>query len=171
MKELAQWEFDIFALSLPRGLGFGDRPPVGAWRSDDGVACGALTRDVSDGSFGLLVMRRRVDFVWIVPKREHGFSSNAEALALLELYLVSGGAPEPIPPGVPRRPALHDLQGRTPSDVFKLLASRSHHPAAWVLNQLYVALPKPDQNWVSDCQTGNFHTRLADLLVERCFAE
>jgi hypothetical protein len=26
MKPLQQWEFDIYALSLPRGHGFGDRP-------------------------------------------------------------------------------------------------------------------------------------------------
>jgi hypothetical protein len=28
MQVLPQWEFDIYALSLPRGHGFGDRPPV-----------------------------------------------------------------------------------------------------------------------------------------------
>ena len=72
-----------------------------------------------------------------------------------------------MPPGVPRRPALHDLQNRTPSEVFRLLANGSHRPAAWILNQIYLALPQPDQNWVSDCQTGNFHTRLweAQLLA------
>jgi len=28
MHDLLQWEFDIYALSLPRGHGFGDHPPV-----------------------------------------------------------------------------------------------------------------------------------------------
>ena len=171
MKALTQWEFDIYALSLPRGLAFGDRCPVDAWLSDDRVVCGALTRDDADGSFGFMVMRRRVDDVWTVTKLEDGISSREKATALLESYLISGGPHEPIPAGTPRRPALHDLQGRTPNDVFRMLASRSHHPAAWVLNQLYLALPKPDQNWVSDCQTSNFHTRLWEAQLLASFRE
>jgi hypothetical protein len=72
-----------------------------------------------------------------------------------------------MPPATAPRPALHDLQGRTPSDIFKLLTLVPYHPAAWMLNQLYLALPKPDKNWASDCQTSNFHTRLweAQLLA------
>jgi len=31
MQELPQWLFDVYALALPRGHGFGDRPPTGAW--------------------------------------------------------------------------------------------------------------------------------------------
>jgi hypothetical protein len=36
VEELPQWEFDVYALSLPRGHGFADRPPVGAWHTDAG---------------------------------------------------------------------------------------------------------------------------------------
>jgi hypothetical protein len=32
--EVPQSMFDVFALALPAGLSFGDKPPVGAWRSD-----------------------------------------------------------------------------------------------------------------------------------------
>src|ERR1700719_1434922 len=145
MQELPQWEFDIYALSLPRGHGFGDRPPVGAWRSDDGIACGVVTRDVNDGSFGFLVLRRRADLVWTVTGSEHGFASNAEARARMKPRLKEGAPPEPIPRGAPARPALYDLGGRTPSDVFKILTFASHVPAAWTLQQLYLALPRPDR--------------------------
>jgi len=59
MRELPQTLFDVYALALPRGHGFGNRPPIGAWRSDDDLACGVLTRDDNDRRFGVLVMRRR----------------------------------------------------------------------------------------------------------------
>ena len=171
MRELPQWEFDIYALSLPRGHGFGHRPPVGAWRNDDGMACGIVTKDVNDGSFGFLVMRRRVDLVWATTTKEHGFASKAEACVRMAPLLKEGEPHEPLPPGTARRPALHDLNGRTPSDVFMVLARSSHVPAAWVLNQLYLALPTPDRNWVSDCQTANFHTRLWEAQLLASFRE
>jgi hypothetical protein len=171
MRELPQWEFDIYALSLPRGHGFGHRPPVGAWRSDDGMACGIVTKDVNDGSFGSLVMRRRVDLVWATTTKEYGFASKAEACARIAPLLKEGEPLEPLPPGTALRPALHDLNGRTPSDVFMVLARSSHVPAAWVLNQLYLALPTPDRNWVSDCQTANFHARLWEAQLLASFRE
>jgi hypothetical protein len=171
MHELPQWDFDIYALSLPRGHGFGDRPPVAAWLSDDGLACGVVTQDVNDESLGFLVMRRRLDYVWTVTAKEYGFPSRAEASARMEPRLKDGAPREPIPPGTPARPPLYELGGRTPSDVFKILAYLSHGPAAWTLDQLYLALPRPDRNWVSDCQTGNFHTRLWEAQLLASFRE
>lgn len=171
METLSQWEFDIYALSLPRGHGFGDRPPVGAWRSGDGLSCGVVTRDVNDATFGILVMRRRVDYVWMVTAQKYDFTSQIEACAYLETLLHDGNPPEAIPSGNAARPALHDLQGRKASDVFRLLAASSHQPAAWTLNQLYLALPKPDPNWASDCQTRNFHARLWEAQLLAAFRE
>ena len=49
----------MYGLSLPRGHAFGDRPPVESWQSEDALAWGAVTRDVNDRTFGILVMRRR----------------------------------------------------------------------------------------------------------------
>lgn len=171
MKELQQWEFDIYALSLPRGHGFGNRPPIGAWQSDDGLAYGVVTRDVNDGSFGFLVMRRRVDSVWTETSNEHGFTSKTQACARMGPCLKDGSPQEALPPGVSPRPSLYDFQGRTPNDIFKLLAGPSHIPAAWTLHQLYLALPRPDPNWVSDCQTKNFHTRLWEAQLLASFRE
>ena len=70
MHRLPQPIFDIYALSLPRGHAFGDRPPVEAWQSEDGLAWGAVTRDVTDRGFGVLVMRRREDHVWVMVHQE-----------------------------------------------------------------------------------------------------
>lgn len=171
VKPLSQWEFDVYALSIPRGHGFGDRPPAGAWRSADGLSCGILTKDVHDASFGILVMRRRVDHIWTVIAERHGFRSQSDARKYIEREMRDGEPPESVPAGVPIRPALYDLQGRTASDVFAVLMRLSHQPAAWLLHQLYLALPKPDRNWASDCQTKNFHTRLWEAQLLASFRE
>ena len=112
-----------------------------------GLSCGVVTRDVRDGEFGILVMRRRVDGVWTVIAKRHGFGSRDTACGHMARELRNGEPPEPIPASIATRPSLYDLRGRTPSNVFGLLTKPSHHPAAWTLNQLYLALPKPDKNW------------------------
>ncbi|MFC7535914.1 hypothetical protein ACFQPG_00865 [Sphingomonas sp. GCM10030256] len=82
------------------------------------------------------------------------------------------GAPlEPLPSGVQRRPPLHDLEGREPSKIFRMLYQPSHQNVAWLLNQLYLALPRPDRNWAADCQTENFHTRLWEAQLLASFRE
>jgi hypothetical protein len=145
MRELPRTLFDVYALALPRGHGFGNRPPIEAWRSEDDLACGVLTRDVDDGRFGVLVMRRRQDHVWIVTLQQHKLQTSAEARAMMERAMKEGAPPELIPANMQRRPALYDLQGREPSAVFKLLTQPTHHIAAWLLNQMYLALANPDR--------------------------
>lgn len=171
MQPLPESLFSVYALALPRGHGFGSRPPKGAWTTPDHIACGVLRRDIADGSLGILVMRRRVDEVLTVTAEEWGFADVDAAKARIADLLREGEPPEPLPSGVPRRPALHDLQQRSPSDIFKLLSSHTHHPAAWMLNQLYLALPNPDANWAADCQTSNFHTRLWEAQLLGSFRE
>lgn len=167
MEPISTWEFDIYALSLPRGHGFGNHPPIGAWRSADGLSFGVVTEGDVGGRFGILIMRRRVDDVWTVVAKRCGFESQDAACKYMSSQLRDGEPREPIPAGIPTRPSLYDLQGRTPSKVFSVLAMPSHRPAAWTLNQLYLALPQPDKNWASDLQTMNFHARLweAQLLA------
>jgi hypothetical protein len=169
--ELSANQFDIFALSLPSGLGFGRDLPRGAWLSEDGHICGVLTRNEGNCAFGILIMRRRDDHVWTVTQRQFGILNEGRARTLLESLVVSGLPKVPIPGGIPRRVQLWDLEGVTPSNVFKSLMRPTHHVAAWVLNQLYLALPRPDPNWARDCQTGNFHTRLWEAHLLACFRE
>lgn len=171
MRKVSQWEFDFYALSLPRGHGFGEEPPVGAWRGSDGLACGIVTRNVATKTFGTIVMRRRVDSVWTITGRASGFSSMDVAVEALEPSLAESMPPEPVPSGVVPHPPLFDLKDREPSDSFRLLATAARRPAAWALNQLYLALPRPDRNWVSDCQTTNFHTRIWEAQLLASFRE
>lgn len=171
MRKIPQWEFDVYALSLPRGHGFGEHPPVAAWAGPDGQGCGIATHDSVDDSFSIIVMRRRADAVWTVTRQENGFTSIDAAGEALKPYLADNLQPEPIPPGVVPRPPLFDLEGREPSDAFRLLATPARRPAAWALNELYLAMPRPDRNWASDCQTVNFHTRLWEAHLLASFRE
>lgn len=171
MREIPQWEFDFYALSLPRGHDFGEQTPVAAWMGSDDQSCGIVTRLAAAGTFGIVLMRRRLDSVWTITRQESGFASIDAAAEALKPLLAEGRQPEPLPPGVITRPSLFDLEGREPSDVFRMLATPARRPAAWALNQLYLALPRPDRNWVSDCQTTNFHTRIWEAQLLASFRE
>lgn len=62
--------FTVFALSLPKGLGFGSTPPVSAWISSNELTIGVLTLDSISRKYGVLIMRRREDDVWAVLRRD-----------------------------------------------------------------------------------------------------
>ena len=171
LKEIAPRLFNIFALSLPNGLDFGNLVPVSSWMSEDELGCGLITYDENSKTYALLAMRRREDDVWVVVKERLQISGHSTAKALLEKAVRNGERKEPVPNGNRRHKYLHDLQRRNPSDIFKILSNPVRHSAAWTLNQVYLALPKPDQNFVSDFQTGNFHTRLWELYLLACFRE
>jgi hypothetical protein len=111
---------------------------------------GAVTRDANDGSFGVLVLRRREDHVWAVVRQEHGFADSTGARTTIESSMREGGRPEPVPPNTTPRPALYDVQDRKPSAIFMLLLQPTHHVAAWLLNQVYLAFPNPDESWAGD---------------------
>jgi len=171
MVPLGRSMFDIYALALPRGHGFGERLPYDAWQSEDGQACAIVTRNAEDGTIGLIVMRRRVDGVWAVTLDNAPQPDVAAATALAEAELQVGRERLPVPAGTQRRIALYDLQGLEPSQIFQLLIRRSHRNAGWLLNQLYLSLPRPDANWAADCQTENFHTRLWEAQLLASFRE
>jgi hypothetical protein len=171
MERLAQCLFDVFALSLPRGLGFGENPPVRSWRSEDWITVGALTRNATSGRHGVLVMRRREDDVWAVLRWENDAYSEADAMAILEQACKENAVRVQVPPGTKRRPSLPDARGKEPSGIFKLLAHPARERGAWMLNQLYLSMPNPDDNWASDCRTENFHTRLWEALLLASFRE
>lgn len=171
MQPLPEALFGVFALALPRGHGFGRRPPISAWQSDDGLAYGVITQHADTGDLGILAMHRRIDDTWAEVASKTGLTSQEDALSKLKPLLQSGLPKEPMPQNTAQRPALYDLGRRAPSDAFKILGTKSHLIAAWTLNQLYLAMPNPDKNWVGDCQTGNFHTRLWEAQLLASFRE
>ncbi len=140
------------------------------WQSEDSRSYAVVTRNEQAGAFGVLAVRRRVDQVWVVIERSTGYATFDAARHHAQSFLIDT-MPLPLPPNKAPRPALHDLQGRTPGSLFKLLSTPTHHVAAWLLNQVYLALPDPDDNWVSDCQTSNFHTRLWEAQLLASFRE
>lgn len=171
MRELQKGIFDIYALALPRGHGFGRKPPVGAWQSDDGITIGILTRDVVSHEHGLLVVRQRSDAVWTEIARETNIGTKETCLAKLKEFLLGNQDRVPLPPNTAPRQALHDIGNRNPSSLFDVLRKPTHRIAAWTINQLYLAMPNPDKNWVSDCQTANFHTRMWEAQLLASFRE
>jgi hypothetical protein len=171
LKPLPRSLFDLYALALPRGHGFGMRPPIGAWQSEDGVAYGVITQHVQTSDFGIIVMRRRIDGVWVEVAAETGIASQDAAVDELKRHLGGDQQKGALPANTAPRPALHDMGNRQPSSVFRALSTPSHHVAAWTLNQLYLAMPCPDKNWAGDCQTGNFHTRLWEAQLLASFRE
>lgn len=170
MRDLPLPLFDIYALSLPRGHGFGAWLPLAMWQSDDNRSYAVVTNNQRKSAFGVLAVRRRVDQVWTVLERSTDLPTFDAARRRAGSFQQDSPL-LPLPPNTAPRPALDDLQGRPPGSLFKLLSSPSHHVAAWLLNQVYLALPDPDDNWASDCQTSNFHTRLWEAQLLASFRE
>lgn len=160
----------MYALSLPRGHGFGTWPPVAAWQSGDGQTYAVITRNDATGAFGVLAARRRVDQVWAVIERSKGYETFDVARSHAQSFL-KDSAPLPLPPNTAPRPSLFDLQNRSPGSLFKLLLTPSHQVSAWLINEAYLALPSPDDNWASDFQTSNFHSRLWEAQLLASFRE
>jgi len=165
MEPLPATLFNVFALALPCGLAFGENPPKGAWRGSDSITVCALTKSRASGRFGVLVMRRREDDVWAILRREDDAFDEKEAMAIIKQACEEPATKLPVPPGTKRRPPLVDQNFKELSEIFKLLAQPCRGPGAWMLNQLYLAMPSPDDNWASDCRTGNFHAHLWEALL------
>ncbi len=55
----------------------------------------------------------------------------------------------PLAPGEKRRPRLLDTGKRTPGEYFKVLTQTvSHIPALMAIGEIYLAMPRPDDNFV-----------------------
>jgi hypothetical protein len=171
MTPIDQRIFDMYALSLPHGLDFGDNPPVIAFQSNDGLSYGAVLRNEHNGRFGFICMRRRVDYVWTPIARDGGFRRFRSARVALARAMRDGHPLEPVPSGVRIRPKLYELGKKGASPMFDFVRSQACFSGAWALHEAYLALPNPDANWVSDCQTANFHTRLWEAYLIACFRE
>lgn len=120
----------------------------------------------------MTVMRRRVDHRFVVIHERTGIRTEAAALAALTTALRSGNPPEPMPGGVKRRPPLLDAGSNSTGEYFKLLTTKmSHFPALMTIGETYLAMPRPDDNFVSDFQTVNFSSRLWELYLVAAFRE
>lgn len=165
-------EFELYAMTLPSGPNFGDARLMSTWRSDRATCVGATVWYPGSQSYGFLAMRRRVDHRLAQVANEDGLGDHDAALDAMRTAMRSDAPPEPVPSGERNRPLLSRLDNRTPCDTFKLLTSTlSHWPALMTVGELYLAMPKPDDNFASDFQTANFDARLWELYLFACFRE
>ncbi|MDQ7251064.1 hypothetical protein [Dongia sedimenti] len=164
--------FDIYALTLPRGPNFDPREFVSSWRVRDGSAVGAVLEDLETGRYAILVLRRRVDHRFTVAADGGGFGSEDAALAALAQAMRPSQPPVALPPGERRRAPLLETDGRSTNAYFNILTGDiSHLPALMTIGEIYLAMPRPDENFVPDFQTENFNARLWELHLLAAFRE
>lgn len=169
---ISQRQFELYALSLERGPNFEPSQIFAAYQTGRGNASGCILLDAAQGTFTTRALRRRVDHCWVPVDVSGPFTTPEAAFDQLELSMRSDHPPEPIAPGARRRAPLLEVGPRGMSPEFELLACTiSHLPALMALGECYLALPKPDANFVSDLQTGNFASRLFELYLLACFRE
>lgn len=171
MNAMPQSMFDLYALALPWGLSFANYLPYAGWRTSDGRAWGIVTFNDSTNTFGCVAMRQRVDFVWTLVLDEDGLEAYQDAEQRLRLLLKENLPRVPMPPNTAQRSNIFDSVGMSTCTLFKHLAKRSRHQAAWMISHLFYSMPRPDDNFCRDFQTENLHTRLWELHLLACFRE
>ena len=172
IKPISVRQFELYAMSLDRGPNFDSASIFAAYQVGRGGACGAILLDQEGGTFSTIAMRRRVDHCWICVAKGGPFQAPEQALDALSVDMRGGDPPEPLAPSVRRRPLLIEVGPRGSSPEFDLLIkSMSHLPALMAVGECYLALPRPDRNFIPDLQTNNFASRLFELYLLACFRE
>lgn len=172
IKPVSHRQFELYALALERGPNFEPLAIFSAYQVGRGSACGCILLDEARKTFSTIALRRRVDHRWVCVDRQDPFSTPEQALDALSIAMRGGDPPEPLPPGARRRAPLMTIGPKGASREFELLASMvSHLPALVAVGECYLALPKPDANFVTDLQTVNFASRLFELYLFACFRE
>ena len=165
-------EFNFYGLALPEGPNFDPYVVVSGWKCDNARSVGGVLLDHATGDFAVRVFRRRVDHCFVLTSCKAGFSSHDAALLELAAAMRPGAPPESMLPGVKKRPLLLETEKRKLGENFKLLMGTPNHiPAAVAVGEIYLAMPNPDDNFVSDFQTTNFDSRLFELYLLAAFRE
>ncbi|OMG58188.1 hypothetical protein [Brevundimonas sp. ZS04] len=170
--DMGEREFSLYALSLPRGPDLSPYDAIVGWRTQECEAAGVVMVNADTGDYGALVLRRQVDHRWTMVLETRGLASFETAVAIAKTTITQHVPPEPLAPGERRRPLLLK-PGRSPSGKnFRILTETwSHYPAMMTVGEAYLAMPKPDANFVTDFQTANFNARLFELYLLAAFRE
>ena len=169
---ITEREFDLYALSLPRGPNFDPLVLHSAWKSRDRRSVGAVLFDPQKQDFGIVTLRRQIDHRFVVTHQHQGLRTPYDAKRDLVAAMRPGEPAEPLPSGEKRRPQLLKVGRKEIDDRFKLLTSTlTHVPALMTIGETYLAMPRPDDNFVSDFQTSNFDSRLWELYLLAVFRE
>lgn len=169
---ISQRQFELYALSLDRGPNFDPAQIFGAYQAGRGSVSGCILLDPEKGTFSSLVLQRRIDHRWIKADEGSTWPTPDAAIEHLSIRMRSVDPPEPLSPGARRRPLLLKVGPRGTCPEFDLLTGTiSHLPALMAIGECYLALPNPDDNFVTDFQTSNFASRLFELYLLACFRE
>ncbi|CAN5564534.1 hypothetical protein [Caulobacter sp. FWC2] len=170
--DMSARQFEVYALALPTGPNFGDFTPFAGWRTQGCEAAGLAMMNHETGMCRALVLRRQVDHRWAVALDRQDVPDHQTAVFLVGSELERDTPPLPLPPQARRRPPLLQAGRSTPGKNFKLLTTTlSHYPALMTVGEAYLALPKPDANFVPDFQGANFDARLFELYLLAAFRE
>nr|MDA3877357.1 hypothetical protein [Halothiobacillus sp.] len=119
--------------------------------------------------FGHLVVRRRSDQRWALVSKTNNLSSDELAVDKMVDAMRVGEPTEKVPLGTAPRPPLYEGKG---SGTYAVLTDGyAHYPAAVVMQEVYLALPRPDKNFASDMRSANFDSRMWELYLLACFRE
>lgn len=172
IQAISEREFNLYALSLPRGPNFEPLALYSAWKSPRAESVGAVLFDPDKRTFCTITLRRRVDHCFVVTHQASSLQSPDEAIATLTEAMRPGEPCEPLCAGERRRPELRVTGKRQVGEHFKLLTgTMTHFPALMVIGEVYLAMPNPDDNFISDFQTENFDSRLWELYLLAAFRE
>lgn len=172
IRPISEREFDLYALSLPRGPNFEWQVFHSAWKTPRSEAVGAVLIDPEQRTFRTLVMRRRVDHRFTVTHQTDDQGSSDEAVAVVAEAMRPEDPPAALPPGEKRRPHLFAAGKKRVCEQLKILTGTvTHFPALMTIGEVYLAMPNPDSNFVPDFQTESFDSRLWELYLLACFRE
>jgi len=164
-------KFELYALSLPRGPNFEPRVFHSAWKAKNTGCIGAVLHD-ERGRYETLVMRRQTDHRFVVTHEAKGFASVASAMDDVTKAMRPDAPPEAMPLDAKKRAALIPTTVDGLGESFKLIATTmQHYPALMTIGETYLAMPRPDDNFVSDFRTSNFDSRLWELYLLAAFRE
>lgn len=169
---ISEREFDIYALSLARGPSFDPLVVHSAWKARGGQSVGAVLFDSQKQDFGIVTLSRQIDHRFVVTSQHQGLHTHYDAERELMSAMRSGEPTVPLPSGEKRRPLLLKVGRKEIDERFKLLTTTlTHVPALMAIGEAYLAMPRPDDNFVSDFQTSNFDSRLWELYLLAVFRE
>jgi hypothetical protein len=168
---ITQREFDLYALSLPRGPNFDPLVFHSAWKAGTGISIGAILQNELE-QFDTLVMRRQTDHRYVVTHEGKDLAPLDRAREDVTEAMRPDAPLETLPAGVTKRATLVPKTADGLGGNFKLMiTTMSHLPAIIAIGETYLAMPRPDDNFVSDMRTSNFDARLWELSLLAAFRE
>ena len=160
-------EFDLYALSLPRGPNFDPFQVYSAWKLRDSRVAAAILVDSCEEVFAVITMHRQDDHRFVLSHYEAGIQTYERAFEQLVLFSKEE-TNRRVPRGIKKRPLLLKAGNSPVGEYFKhLTSSITHYPALMAIGEVYLAMPNPDDNFVSDFQTANFEFTSMGIISAR----